>query len=304
MKEFVEFRLLETKAEKYLRPTDGVRLGTGVRKLVLPITYKLVNKILMIHKELEKSGDYLVLYSQVHRRYNASEVRAAIAFKVAITYVFEPAGEECGTIYDYSSACRYCGSGGLQKSDLILETRCLPKQKNIAIAKTIAGEIVVSQSFVKLLEANDLKGFEFRPVRQRMNPILVVPGWYQLLVKSTSLNIVPPTIAGITIFDDGSEQSPYQGEILDRLGIDRSWCDRFGQYRCPLGHTIGLNLISELYVQREKVEEWDIACTKQKIGVRRGLLRPESLLIISSRLRELLLHNGLKGMGFEIVHFM
>ena len=304
MKELVEFRIDERKAAKYLRPTDGVHLGTSVRKILLPATDELVTKILMIHKKLKESGDRLFVFSHVHRRYTENEMRAANAFKVIIKHYFEPAGEECGTVYDESSACKYCGASGLQVSDLILETRSLPKPDKIGIAKTIAGEIVVSQNFVDLFKANKVKGAEFRAVRQRRDPGQPVPGWYQLLVTSKSLNIVAPTLVGVSPFDDGSEPPPNGEEIFDRLGLVGSWCDRISQHRCPLGDTIGLNLISELWLQREEVGEWDVAWTKQKIGVRRGELRPESLLVFSSRLRDLVLHQKLKGMGFEPVHFI
>ncbi len=304
MKELIEFRLPEEKAEKFLRPTDGIRLGMSVRKLLLLVSDPLVSQIITIQNKLKESGDYLFLYSHIHRRYNESEMRAADAFRVIIKHVFEPAGEECGTIYDDSGACEYCGSGGQQVSNLILETRSLPKQSNLGIAKTIAGEIVVSQSFVELFEANKLKGAEFQAVRQRKNSAVVVPGWYQLLVCSASLTIVAPTRAGVTPFDDGSEQLLNQGEILEQLGIKGSWCDSHGQYRCPMGHTMGLNLLSELSVEKEESDEWDMAWTRQRVGVRRGLLRPEPLLVISRRLRELALHQGLKGMAFEIVHLI
>jgi hypothetical protein len=304
MKEIVEFRISEEKADKFLRLTDGERVGKNVRKLLLPISDPLVSKIVTIQKELAQSGDYLFLYSTIYRCYTEDEIRGADALLVIVKHIFEPAGEQCGTHYDESSACTFCGAGGQQVSDLILETRSLSKKSNLGIAKTIAGEIVVSQSFADVFHANRLRGAEFRPVRQRKTPVLAVPGWYQLLVTSKPLDIVAPTRAGLTSFDVSSEQSTNQVEAFDQLRLDGSWCDRHGQYRCPLGHTIGLNLLSELSVRKEDSEEWDIALTKQMIGVRRGLLRPEPLLVCSGRLREVLLHHGVRGMAFEIVHLV
>ena len=125
-----------------------------------------------------------------------------------------------------------------------------------------------------------------------------------LIVVSTSLAIVAPTRVGITPFDDGSEQSQNQEEHLDNLSINGSWCDRQGQYRCPLGHTIGLNVLSELSVDETEFEDCDVALTKQRVGVRRGLLRPKPLLLISPRLRETLIKRDFSGMNFEVVHLV
>lgn len=210
----------------------------------------------------------------------------------------------CGTVYDESEACRYCGSGGCQVSDLFLDTRSLPKRHGLGIAKTIAGEIVVSEGFVQVFQTNKLIGGEFRAIKQRKNPSLAVARWYQLILGEALISVVAPTRAGIKPLDDDSVRLPNQTKILEQLNIKASWCDKEGQYRCPLGHTIGLNLLSELWVKAADFHDCDIAFTKERVGVRRGLLRPEPLLVISPRFRELLVRRGLKGMAFEVVHLV
>jgi hypothetical protein len=261
-------------------------------------------KIASKQSELHAMGDFFFLGWDLRRRYTEKEIRCAKAFRLIIRHTFEPPGELCGTLYDESNACQYCGSGGRHVNDLILEIQSLPKQGNLGIAKTIAGEIVVSQRFVEVFQANKLRGADFRPVKQSKKPAAAVPGWYELMVVSTPLTIVAPTRAGITPFDDGSERLPNQANILDQLNTKGSWCDREGQYRCPIGHTIGLNLLSELSVDESGFHGSDIAFTTEKVGVRRGLLRPESLLLVSPRLRECLIQQGLKGITFEVVHLV
>jgi hypothetical protein len=303
MQETIEFRIPETYAKEFLDATDGVCIGGSVRKVEIPLSDPLFARIGTLDRAFQAKGKAFFTAWIPHRRYMVAELQSAKCFQVLVKRVLEPAGEQCGTLYDESSACEYCGAGEQQISDLVLEARHLPKQSHLGIAKTIAGEIVVSQAFVELFQGSKLKGAEFGPVRQRRNPALTVPGWYQLLVKSRSLIIVAPTRAGVTPFDDGSQQLLNQAEILDQLNINGSWCDRKGEYRCPLGHTIGLGLLSELSVENDE-GEWDIAWTKQRVGVRRGLLRPEPLLVISRRFWEILVDQGLKGMAFEIVHLI
>ena len=73
-------------------------------------------------------------------------------------------------------------------------------------------------------------------------------------------------------------------------------------YKCPLGHTLGLNLISLPFVNKNPlIEKSDLFVTSQNFGVRRGLLRPEPLYICSSRLRSMIVEEKMKGFLFEIV---
>ncbi len=74
-------------------------------------------------------------------------------------------------------------------------------------------------------------------------------------------------------------------------------------YKCPKGHTIGLNLLSEPHVvSTPLIKEYDFFASKQKIGVKRGLLRPEPLYLCSPSFRNMVLEEKLKGFGFEVAH--
>jgi len=65
---------------------------------------------------------------------------------------------------------------------------------------------------------------------------------------------------------------------------------------------IGLNLISEPYVDAASLTMGDFFVSKQKIGVKRGVLRPEPLYFCSPKLYRAIKIQKLKGFGFEIAH--
>lgn len=304
MKEIAEFRVPEEKVVRYLQSGEGVTLSGKVRKLSLPLHDPLVSRIVCLHQELLKKGDYFYLYSNIHREYRQQELAAAKALRIVIRRVFEPTGEECGTSYSDVAMCEYCGVGGEQVSDLILDPRSLPDSNRLSIAKTISGEIIVSQTFQKLWRETAMRGAEFKHIRHNKNRGVIIPEWYQLKIVSEPVSIMAPTRAGTTPFDDRCIVS-HQAHLSKDVEVPGTWCDRNKQYECPRGHTIGLNLYSELSI--EKLEQgcmWDLTATRQFIGVRRGVLRPESLLVCSRRFRECISQTGLKGMSFEVVHFV
>lgn len=303
MRETAEFRIPERIARDYFGANEGVCLGGSVRKIEISVDAPGFARIGKLEQEFQANGRSFFLGWNLRRKYGTQELASAKAFNVLIKHLIEPTGEECGTVYDESMACEYCGVGGKQASDLILEASRLPNRGNIAIAKTIGGEIIASASFLEVFRGSHLVSAEFRLIKQRTRPLHPVPGWYQLIVTAPRLRIVPPTRAGIDPFDDGTRAKGKDFErIFDDLQVKGSWCDRHGNYRCPRGHTIGLNLISELSVQRSDFESSDIAFTDQCVGVRRGLLRPEPLLVISPKLWQLVRDRGLKGIDVEVAH--
>jgi hypothetical protein len=104
--------------------------------------------------------------------------------------------------------------------------------------------------------------------------------WYQLVIAEPRIRVVSPTVAGIRPFD----------------------LDVAGAYRCPLGHVIGLDLLSELHVSRDDWTGNDLVCTREEVGVRRGLLVPAPLLLVSQRVRGLLGEQGVKGCRLEVAY--
>jgi hypothetical protein len=74
-------------------------------------------------------------------------------------------------------------------------------------------------------------------------------------------------------------------------------------YQCSLGHTLGLNLLSEPCISAlMDVNHFDFFKSKQKIGVKRGLLRPESLVFCAQSVRKMMEEEKLTGLKFEVAH--
>ena len=210
--------------------------------------------------------------------------------RVKIKTTFEPAGEECGTVYDETLACEICGANRRQIGPLKLKKSTIPKND---IARTIAGEVVVSKKFVTAFEQRGLKGVSFDPITFTKG----VSNIYQLNVFSPALELTPNTIAGVNIFDLSESSNGVEFTIPGgyQIKVEKEI------YKCPRGHTIGLNLLSEPYVfNSSSINEYDFFVSNQKVGVKRGLLRPEPIYFCSTAFKKMVEEEKLSGFGYEI----
>ncbi len=214
----------------------------------------------------------------ITRRYTRAEWAAASHALVSRFRTFEPAGEECGTVYDDTGACPECAAGGVQVSPLRLPASRLPRGVDIAI--TIGGEIVVSKRFRECAERTELTGASFGPVEAPRAPHRTNEGWFQLRVTSQHLEVAEVTTFGRDPFDTTT----------------------YG--RCPRGDLAGLNLLSELFLKAPPTPAADFAETRQRVGLANGvgLLRARRLLVLSARARTVLLAAGMKSLQLEIAH--
>jgi hypothetical protein len=287
--------------------------------------------------------EYFFAGWQIRRRYTKEEVTAAACFRLTTSTVFEPAGESCGTQYDESTACPKCGAGAAQVSDLRLDLRKVPKSKEIAttIANEIiisqrlaerltdAGltgfelrpvrhkaryeddpldlrQIPLGREIIQKAEAAGApystgrfdvwaNRAENRPLLERARAEYAVlkgeeskrsgepmPVWHQLVVTANTTEIVAPTRVGIDPFDD----------------------DPKGECRCPSGDLIGLNLLSEVSIRAASRGNADIVCSRQFIGARRGLLRPNRVMLISPKFWNFIESESLKGIKIEVAHLV
>jgi hypothetical protein len=216
----------------------------------------------------------------IHRTYTPVEYEKAELFLLCHIATFEPAGEECGTQYDESSACPSCKSGAKQVSPLFLDWKRIPKSKDIA--RTIAGEIVVSKRMAELFERHSITGAKFGPVCHRPATSAESKDWFQLLVTSCEAEVAAPTKMGINPFDE----------------------DATGQYRCSRGDLIGLNRLSEVSISRSSYNGFDIVASRHFVGTRGGLLRPERFLLVSPKLQQAIKQEKLTGCEFEVSHLV
>jgi hypothetical protein len=280
VREIVEARISEDDASQELPRDCGEVLGGSVRRVLVDKTDPLFAQIARIDARWRSErGEGFVLFNRYHREYTDDEIERAEVFDLEVTSVFEPAGEERGTVYDDSSACEICGTGRRQVSPLRLNLNKVPKRADIAA--TIADEVIFSERLVRAFEEASLTGFDVRAVEHtgRSGP---GRSFFQLAFDYQSVRLTDATKGGIGIFDEDSE----------------------GEYRCPLGHRRGLNLISEVFVDRSTWPGKDLATTKEYFGVRRGLLQPHPLILISSRLRQMLVDTKARGWSADIAYLV
>lgn len=276
MRETIEFRIPEVEAATHLEPTLGTRLGDSVRRVVLPVSDGRVRLIGELDQEFRKRGRVFFTYCHIFRHYTKKELDSAKLLHLLVTPVMTTCGELFGTEYDDASACPQCGSGAPQMTELRFDLRRISKNKELA--QTLAGEVLISSRLVETFREHGITGAAFLPVRHKSGK--EQQHWYQLSVTSTPVDIVPPTLVGDTPFD----------------------LDERGRFRCTQGHLLGLNRLSELWVARAGHDGSDIVRTRQHIGVRRGVLRPEQQLLISPRLYQLLREQKIRRFEVEVAH--
>ena len=282
MTESFELRVVEKFANRLFRPDEGKRFSSGFVRIVkingddprLPEVGRLQKSLYQEQKRSFFHG------WQIIRKYSKQEIEAAALLQLKISSTFEPAGEECGTKYNEPTGCPRCGAGAKQITTLCLPERRIPKSKDVS--RTIAGEIVVSRQVAELFSRHKVTGAELSPVQPNPSSSAESRDWFQLSVPSTNVEICAPTRVGIGPFDDDEE----------------------GKCRCPLGDLIGLNLLSEVSITSVSRGGDDIICSRQFIGVRRGLLRPERIILVSPKVRRLIASEKIKGVEVEVAHLV
>jgi hypothetical protein len=273
MKETLELRINYDYAHLLFKADEGKNLGTSVKVVELSKGDSRYSQVPIIAEEVKTKYDRNFFFGwEIKRKYSKKELDAATLLHLKIKAVFEPTGEECRTLYDETTACEICGANRKQVSPLTLKKGTIPKKD---IARTIGGEVIVSEKFVNAVRRRNLKGLQLSPINI---------GKYYQLTANTGLELSPKTITGINPFDLSTSS---EGEV----------------YKCPKGDTIGLNLLSEPYVlHSQPIGEYDFFASRQKIGVKRGLLRPESIYFCSPAFRRMIEKEKLSGFEFEMTN--
>ena len=270
MREILDLRIPLEEAQRHLPPDAGKDDGLS-RQLFLDVGDPLLERLRTLEAEYRARGTTLFTRCQVQRRYTPRELQSAEHLMLEVLPLFEPTGEECGTLYDECRACSACGAGARQRSELYLDLRRMPKGRDIA--QTFGGEYVISSRLAEALHLHGITGYELRPVLGRKGERS--ESWHQLVISSAQVEVVPPTLAGRNHL--APEPDPA---------------------RCPMGHVIGFQLLSPLYVSRASTHGQDWGFTRQLFGIRQGVFRPYPLMIISQRLYRLL--KELKARRFEV----
>jgi hypothetical protein len=290
METFIRFRIKKEKLNLLDADIQVLEGDHSFVTIVLPIDNNNKNSRNQIKEIIGGRAyyDWDVFY-----KYTDEEVAEARLFRVRIKKTVEPCGEECGTIYDDGPSCPICGAGRVQKGPLILSK--LPSLGKVDVCKTIGGEIIVSKRFQKLVGKYSLQGMIFLPILVKGIPS---PHAMQLAVKD-SVIISHETRFGIDYFD--SVNTPCSDERkINICGHEITMPKEI--YVCPNQDLVGLNLLSELYINEESYlsQSFDLARTTQYVGVKRGMLRPEPLYVCTKEFYEMVKHEKIPGMDFEI----
>lgn len=281
MQEVLELRMPEEHAKLFLGPDDGEVIDSWVRRVDLPLGDPRLQRVAELDVAWRAQGRAFLLGWDVTRSYAPEELENLELLQLDITATFEPVGEECGTIYDQQNVCPLCGAGRRLVPPLRTDLRRVPKGKDLV--QTIAGdEWILSARLAEAIGQHRITGAELRPVACSGRLPSAAPLWYQLAVTSNPVSIAPATRFGIHPFD----------------------ADDPGEYRCPQGHVLGLNLLSELSVERRDWDGSDIAITREFVGVRRGLLVPRPLVLVSRKLWHVLRDEKMRGWRVERVHLV
>lgn len=278
MKETLELRLNLDFAHLLFKDDEGKKIDNLIKIVELAKDDPRFEIIPSIVKDIQEMYNKAFFFGwKIKRIYSNNEFNSAALIHLKVVSTFEPAGEECGTLYDEEKSCPICGFGRIQKGFLQLKKGSVPSKD---IARTISGELVVSRKFVDAFYKYGLSGCCFNPVKFKNEDF----GYFQIIPTSPTLDLSLKTVVGINPFDFSEN------------------CDN-EIYKCPHGHSVGLNLISEPHVLKsEHVNGFDFFVTKQCIGVKRGLLRPEPLTLCSLLFKKMIDNEKLKGFEFEICH--
>jgi hypothetical protein len=290
--EIHEFRIFE----KYyhLLPKNNAVFNGAAYVLKITRDDPLFMKIPEVDKRLKDDGHALYAYWNVKRLYSSDELSQAKLFHVKVKPVFEPIGEDCGTIYDKSFACDICGAHPKQITPLKLRKGSIPKKD---IARTYVNEIVVSERFREIFVRRALKGIQFAPICYAKG---ISSSFLQPIAES-KLNVSGRTLTGIDPFDlsdhsEGREFTTSGGYLV-----------RFEPvvYKCPNGDSIGANLLSEVYVKDNSIiSDFDYFETEQAIGGKQGSYHPNPILLCSPAFRTMVIEEKLKGFDFEVAHIV
>lgn len=273
MKEIYEFRIFEDKY--HLLSTDKGIFNGSVYILDTVKTDPLYKKIGEIDQKLRKKyKTTLYSYWEIKRTYTKKDLNEAKLFQFDMRY-FEPCGEECGTLYDETAACPFCGANRKQLNILQLKKGSIPKKKDIA--STLGNEVIVSERFIETANKWGMTGFDFLPTN--------INAYYQLKINR-KIELSSKTTVGVTPFDLSSN---CEGEV----------------YKCPHGDTLGLCQLSEAYVKNgTEITKNDLLESSQCIGYNVGVFRPRHLYFCSPKFQQMVISENLKGFKFEIAHIV
>jgi hypothetical protein len=339
MKERFEIRLDRDLADTKF-PDISQPLSDITSRLVINSENANYMKIINVLKEYNR--EKFVGFCWIERKYTRFEKDKAKLFNLIIkpTSTFEPGGEDCGTIYDNTERCEYCGAGKRQVSDLMLNTRTIPKGKDIC--RTIDDKLIISERLHGILIGNNITGYEAKPIKHHPE----APHSVRLKMTETGRQLIKLAISeGIDIssykfsrwLDEPDHEalfvkalyeyaekyekrygpksvemaSQWRQLIITSKPVELTNDTKYGILRdlktediCPFGHALRIDVATELYVNGNTWDGSDFARTHILFGFNLFGGGPSSELFISPKLHRLFVENNIKGYRVEIAHLV
>ncbi|MBB4799972.1 hypothetical protein HNP37_000011 [Flavobacterium nitrogenifigens] len=293
MKETIEFRINSDFSNLLFEENEGKKMGASIKVVEISKDDPRYVRIPEVAKMVKEKYDRAFFFGwKIIRKYTKSEINSAQLFQLKIKTVFQPTGEESGTQYDEANVCHLCGANRQQIGSLKLKGNSLPKKD---IAKTIGGEIIVSDKFIEVFKSRNLKGLELQQLIFNNKT-----STYAQLLVNNELDLSSRITTGNDpfTFTTGSKGGTFNVSGYD-IKLERE------VYICPYGHLIGLNLLSEASViNSDIINDFDLFVSKQKLGVRRGLLIPEPVYFCSTKFRKIVEEEKLSGFDFEVANIV
>ncbi len=274
-----DFRFFKETADQFLPATLGVRKGAARQVVITEATAEFDTVAAAIEEAETRDNTFLLSGWQVSRRYEAKELAACELILLQVNTMVEPAGEECGTRYDESSACPYCGAGARQEGDLFLRARAF--RRKVDFRRTLGGEVVVSRRAATVMVEAGISATCFGDVYILERGDVVLSAQYRQLLRSRAVaHVTSPTRFGEHPFDQRARGA------------------------CTQGDTGGIARLSEVTVRPDgNLAKAGVVHADKCVGLRQGLLRPERMWLVSQEVYQALASAGVTGCSFERVHF-
>lgn len=298
MKETAEFWIKFDYAYRLFKPEEWKKDNGACVFVEIPITDPRFEKVFLVDKEMrEQTLSFFLSTWHIRREYSPQEIAEAKLFQLGFRS-YNICGEDCGTVYDESTACPICGANAKQVTPLHIYRNKIPKMD---IAMTLASEVIVSDRFVRAVKERGLKGCAFSPVYSGKTPVETA---FQLRAEK-EIELSDKTIVGVDPFDFTEEE---EADSFTICGYKLEYPKVV--YKCPNGDNIGLNVISEAYVlDNPLIRQYDFLASRQRVGGRMGVFRPHPLYFVSPAFRQMikeekLLPPKLFNRLFEVAHIV
>ncbi len=252
-------------------------------------TYKQDNKVTGIYSLTLEKGDERIqkLLGELKGRkldenpitreeyiYTKKEIESA---ELLVLYIKTYCGDGYnvyGTEFDTSNICSVCGTGEVQKSDLIINKTKMG-EKDIAI--TYNNEFIISDRLAGIFRKNNLTGFELRIVHHYTKKMRNEPKLFQIIPTCT----LPPLMAP------------------SKLVKSTDYCSVCGK-KC-------LVILSPFYYKKidlKKAKIYDFNKTTEFFGLKLTRRIPTPALIISQKTYQTLKKNKIKNIKVEPAHII